>query len=1136
MSLSKYTSTTETTNLARVARLLLGPCTDVLRDILKKEIPPSTLSKHAAGWGNQPEPGDRSVSANVERIRRIRNKYYGLMYDFSLAESDFRQEWRNIRNIIVDLEGYLGTTTSLQDSVNEIKTCSMDPDLEKKYIDKLLVIDELQKTVENLSDDIKRLQCVIPSHVKAQHETEYIRKWREEDSVFVETHGFLEMLQRVREQPYVTFVGVPGSGKSSTAQHISLILQTEGYEVVPVLDFRDLTQYRDPNNPQVFVINDVVGVLGVNKSKLESFLEYKENLTKPSFVKTKVLLTCRETLFNQCNKSYFTKEQNTIKLHSSKNELNEEDQRNILEKYGLNRDLLSPALLTESSRMFPLLCKLYSSEEKFKTNGERFFISPIQCIVEEFDKMQQLNSLFYATLVLCTLNNNILSEDILKDKKNNCFREMKHRVLESCEVTTSTDTFKFVKALSAMEGTYTKRRDREFSFIHDSIFEITAYHFGTQFPELILKYMRSSYIANCVKLQIYETEKEKNIEANDKSHSLESTDASSDEKPEHKKGVDLYIRVSKNQYPIQYPMLAQRLYRDVENMDLYDVFMNNALKDNQLCKAFIDVLETKSYSELKQVFLSKQENTSKLPIREPSSNEKEGDEMMDMRSDGDIDDLPLDNRWIISKPSTCYVSVAKELVVGGADINVQGYTHTALTAACAGGHLSVVKELCKMGANVNLEADDQTPLTEACKGGHINIIKELLNFGASINQDCIFDTPLTSACRSGHLNVVQVLLQSGAIINQRTSLRTPLMSACESGELGIMRFLIKAGADIDLQCNNNTALTAACGSGHMSVVNELLQAGANINPKGLNNTPLNAACYGGHLHVVKELIKARADINPQDVNSTPLINACRSRAANSILFKELLKAKADVNQQDKDGSTPIIAAIVWEKDKSIIQYLLKAGAVVNKYDGEGDTPLAAACSSGDLSLLKELLDMGAYTNLSLIEKGPEEEHITPLTAACLGGNLFVVRELLQKGADVNPIFVWKTPLTIACKYRHLDVVKLLLKFGTNVNFNPWGTCKPDKYKTPLTVASKSGDLEIVIELLNAKADVNPQGVYNTPLVAACANGYVEVMKELLLYRADINLQGKYDTPLTAACTEGHLNVVKELIKAGADTI
>lgn len=122
MSLSKYGSTEGTTNFARLARIILGPCTDVLREVLMKNGTPSALSHnvktfianmpklkkspitkeqewivykeqyldfditliytlfrnisifppHAKQWGNIPNPKDRSVSANIERIRLLR--------------------------------------------------------------------------------------------------------------------------------------------------------------------------------------------------------------------------------------------------------------------------------------------------------------------------------------------------------------------------------------------------------------------------------------------------------------------------------------------------------------------------------------------------------------------------------------------------------------------------------------------------------------------------------------------------------------------------------------------------------------------------------------------------------------------------------------------------------------------------------------------------------------------------------------------------------------------------------------------------------------------------------------------------------------------------------------------------------
>lgn len=51
------------------------------------------------------------------------------------------------------------------------------------------------------------------------------------------------MLEQIRTQPYITFVGVPGSEKTATARHIALILQKEGYEICPIKEIHKIEDY-----------------------------------------------------------------------------------------------------------------------------------------------------------------------------------------------------------------------------------------------------------------------------------------------------------------------------------------------------------------------------------------------------------------------------------------------------------------------------------------------------------------------------------------------------------------------------------------------------------------------------------------------------------------------------------------------------------------------------------------------------------------------------------------------------------------------------------------------------------------------------------------------------------------------------
>lgn len=67
MAQSKYASTQETTNLARVARVILGPCTDILRAVLQNEITPSDLSNKVKTYLAKPPKGEKTPITKKNR-------------------------------------------------------------------------------------------------------------------------------------------------------------------------------------------------------------------------------------------------------------------------------------------------------------------------------------------------------------------------------------------------------------------------------------------------------------------------------------------------------------------------------------------------------------------------------------------------------------------------------------------------------------------------------------------------------------------------------------------------------------------------------------------------------------------------------------------------------------------------------------------------------------------------------------------------------------------------------------------------------------------------------------------------------------------------------------------------------------
>jgi hypothetical protein len=510
------------------------------------------------------------------------------------------------------------------------------------------------------------------------------------------------------------------------------------------------------------------------------------------------------------------------------------------------------------------------------------------------------------------LNENNLSKDILKDRKNEQFVNMKIDTSENCELESQTDAFKFVKALSAMKGTYTKQCGTQYTFIHDSMFEICARQYGQQFPDQMLLYMSSSYVANYVKPQTSgqsTAKKEKQSdclcsvgdksrgekrkpsdpqssvegesrdkkrkqndpqssvgdesrgekrkhsdsqssvggesrnkkqkrnegdENDDDSHEIE--EGSDDENNEVGESFDLCIRLREDQYPL----LAQRLYRDIQNMELYDVFRNQVLKHPQVCQAFIGELETKSYTELKNLFLYSQGKVDKIQSKRECV-EEEGDEREKW-------DEWLRQWVLVGGMYDSGVRVISWVVYYGYHQILQYIVQQTQQHNDISELFGVMVDTSHQSKSGMSTSDEQDSIED--DNHYIRLYKRSVVYNRQIEENRL----LLLGIYSGDVQTVRVLLPHicKETVNGRRYPDTPLTAACKGGNVSVVEELVKAGADVNLQDDDgNTPLIAACEGGHVSVVTELVKAGADVNLQDDDgNTPLIAACEGGHVSVV----------------------------------------------------------------------------------------------------------------------------------------------------------------------------------------------------------------------------------------------------------------------------------------------
>lgn len=625
------------------------------------------------------------------------------------------------------------------------------------------------------------------------------------------------MINKVKQQPFVMFVGVPGSGKTATTRHIALMLQEkDGYEILPTKDIKDIETYCDPHNPQVFLIDDALGVFGFDMKEFEKLTMYKDRLNKPSMPETKILMTCREVVFKHeaFSGSFLSNEKHIIQLHSEENALNDQDKYNLFAKYSLDKDLLSADTFSKISKSFPYLCKLFSRKEELKHYGPHFFISPVPCIMKLLDSMKIRNKVHYASLVLLMTNQNALSENDFNNENTKYFDEMKFQVLEGCKVNPAACSFDFIDALTEMVGTYTEQRQKEFKFIHDSMLEIVAYHFGSHFPRLILQYMDSDYIANYIKPDKYKCKKRKREEEDKLEQTVtakEDSDTVADEENVH----DLCIKLQESDYHL----LANRLFEDIRKGELFNVFENEALKHPLVLQKFLDVMKNKLYLELFTVFLSEL-NEQQLKLANTSKKHFFSSKCYNLLMNSrwiDEDDLYTCARaidWVIFYGHNQILQfIIDQIIQNTTTVNdlfqtpfnirsndfcntvddswsdlcsetddLEQYFRTEevfiekrrlLNLACYSGDILTFQKLLPyhdknvLFSELLDDYDDDwnifdPPIVVASKTGHLNILLELLNLGADVNDDSLCDKSLIVACLEGHLDIVIELIKHKA--------------------------------------------------------------------------------------------------------------------------------------------------------------------------------------------------------------------------------------------------------------------------------------------------------------------------------------------------------------------------------------
>ena len=108
------------------------------------------LTAPATGWDSLPSASDTSFEANIARVKYYRNSVYGHAEQASVDDPTFNLLWKDISAALVAL----GVDAA---AITKLKTEAMDPDLEKHYRE---LLKEWKKDEDNIKDQLNRMEGI----------------------------------------------------------------------------------------------------------------------------------------------------------------------------------------------------------------------------------------------------------------------------------------------------------------------------------------------------------------------------------------------------------------------------------------------------------------------------------------------------------------------------------------------------------------------------------------------------------------------------------------------------------------------------------------------------------------------------------------------------------------------------------------------------------------------------------------------------------------------------------------------------------------------------------------------------------------------------------------------------------------
>ncbi|RPH96655.1 hypothetical protein EHM69_00460 [candidate division KSB1 bacterium] len=453
------------------------------------------------------------------------------------------------------------------------------------------------------------------------------------------------------------------------------------------------------------------------------------------------------------------------------------------------------------------------------------------------------------------------------------------------------------------------------------------------------------------------------------------------------------------------------------------------------------------------------------------------------------------------------------------------------------GKTDIVRMLLAKGVDAKTTNNEGTPATHiAAQRGNLATVRMLIEAGADPRALDLNNggTALHWAADGGNCENIEYLFSLGLDIqNPDRATFTPLMRAASRGHKPAFDLLLAKGATLEVGTDlNNSVMAQAAGGGNIDIVNFLIAKGFDINARSSNSSaPIHVAVWRRQPEMVRYLITKGAYVaGVRNRFGTPILHSAAVQGDTVIAAILLANGSTVFDSSTGDGSTALhMAAQSGQLD--MVRYLLDHSANVNQLDAHGGSALGWAVENNQMEAAELLIARGAIVNpLSCPEKFPCSQHLSsPLHRASIRSPR-MVEFLLGKGGDPNGRdYDGSTPLIYSTWSDSIRCMEILLARGANPNI------ADSNRHTALYRVCQSGKLPQIELLLKNGADPNiadNDGI--TPLHIAAVCGFDTIAQKLISASADVNAKDELKhRPLYYAQYHGHSHLAEYLKSAGA---